>query len=120
MDSVKIFTIVSRHGPYGTDAPRQCFDLAIAAAVFDQRINYLFVGDGVLQLVKDQLPQSGRKNLGAMLGSLEMYGIDSVYVDQSAMERFGLELSDLVIHCQPANADMLTECIQQADMVFNQ
>ena len=50
----KTLTFISRHAPYGNNKAKLVMDAALAAAVFEQQVNFLFMDDGVFQLVQNQ------------------------------------------------------------------
>jgi tRNA 2-thiouridine synthesizing protein C len=116
----KSVTFISRHPPYGRDNAFICLDLVLAYSVFDQKVNYLFTGDGVFQLLKNQQPQSiASKNISASLGALELYGVESVLVEEDALKDRGLALADLAIKAQAINSNQVTELINDSGLVFN-
>jgi tRNA 2-thiouridine synthesizing protein C len=104
----KRILIVLRHSPYGSSLAKAAVDVALAAAAFEQRVDLLFTGDGVLQLMKDQDSRSmGKKNIGQQLASLPLYDIESVYVDAQATIRYNLDIG---------NAPVVTVLLNPAEM----
>src|SRR5262245_44556501 len=90
----KTILIVIRHSPYGSSLAKASLDVALANAAFDQAVDLLFLGDGVLQLLPEQDSRMlGIKNIGRQLASLPMYDINSVYVDAGAVARYNIDLS---------------------------
>ena len=90
----KTLLMVLRHSPYGSSLARASLDVALAAAAFEQAIDLLFLGDGVLQLQPDQDTQRlGIKNVGKQLASLPLYDINCVYVDAEAAARYNMDLT---------------------------
>jgi len=90
----KSVLIVIRHSPYGSSLARASLDTALAAAAFEQPVQLLFMGDGVLQLLANQDSKAiGARNMGSLLSSLPLYDINSVYVDAEAGLRYGVDLS---------------------------
>lgn len=90
----KRILIVLRHSPYGSSLAKAALDALLAMAAFEQRVDVLFAGDGVLQLMRDQDSHSvGRKNIGRMLASLPLYDIERVYVDAEAVARYNLDIA---------------------------
>jgi tRNA 2-thiouridine synthesizing protein C len=88
----KKLLVVIRHTPYGSSLGRASLDVALAMAAFDQAVDVLFMGDGVLQLLAGQDGKAiGVKNIEKLLGSLPLYDIESVYVDAAGAERYGLD-----------------------------
>lgn len=86
--------VVLRRSPYGSSLAKASIDVALAAAAFEQPVDLLFMGDGVLQLIPDQDSCSiGLKNVGRQLAALPLYDINSVYVDSTAVARYQLDLS---------------------------
>jgi tRNA 2-thiouridine synthesizing protein C len=90
----KSVLIVLRHSPYGSSLARASLDVALAGAAFEQPVDLLFLGDGVLQLQNGQNSQSlGIKNRERQLASLPLYDINHVYVDAEASTRYNLDLA---------------------------
>ena len=83
--------VIIRHSPYGSSLGRAALDTALAMAAFEQPVDILFMGDGVAQLLPQQDSSAiGVKNIGKLLGSLPLYGIDFAYAEGSSLQRFGL------------------------------
>lgn len=100
MDKKRIL-IVLRHSPYGSSLAKAAVDVALATAAFEQRVDVLFAGDGVLQLMRDQDSRSmGRKNIGRQLASLPLYDIERVYVDAEAAARYNLDTDNTPFDAQ--------------------
>lgn len=91
-------TVVIRRTPYGSSLARAALDAALASAAFEQPVDLLFIGDGILQLLVEQNSRAiGVKNIGRLLGSAPLYDIEAVYVDAAALARYHLSASDLVL-----------------------
>lgn len=116
----KSLTFISRHPPYGKDNAFACLDLVLASSVFEQNVNYLFMGDGVFQLLKNQQTDGiERKNLAASLGALELYGVDNVFVDALALKERNLCSNDLGIRVKELDDEQVKKLVNDADLVFN-
>lgn len=97
----KRILIVLRHSPYGSSLAKAAVDVVLATAAFEQRVDVLFTGDGVLQLMRDQYSHSlGRKNIGRQLASLPLYDIERVYVDAEAAARYNLDTAGVPVDAQ--------------------
>jgi tRNA 2-thiouridine synthesizing protein C len=95
---------------------RASLDAALALAAFDQQVEVLFLGDGVLQLLPGQESEAvGVKNIGKLLASLPLYEITSVYVDTEAAERYGLDLSLAPLPCEALDANGVRRLMAAAD-----
>ncbi len=119
-DNRKSFTFISRSAPYGSNRPQLCLDAALATAVFEQQVNYLFMGDGVYQLLKDQQADAiHTKTLGNAIETLDLYGIDNVLVDEESMLRRKLNTDDLLLSVKLLGAEDVRALIVQSDYVVN-
>ncbi len=104
--SGKSTLVIVRHSPYGSSLGRTSLDAALALAAFEQPVEVLFMGDGVLQLLPDQDSAAiGVKSIGKLLGSLPLYEIPSVYVDADAAGRYRLDLSLAPLPCEPLDPE---------------
>ena len=75
--------------------------------MFERPLNYIFLGDGVYQLLSKQDPEAiQNKPHGAALETLELYGIDDVYVHRNPLIQRALSEDDL--DCQVTLIDHCT------------
>ena len=119
-DPQTVFTFISRCAPYGSGRPQVCLDAALAAAVFEQEVNYVFMDDGVYQLLAGQNAESiASKTLGSALETLDLYGIDEVLVEQQALQQRGLSAQDLIMPVKVVAADVIADLIARSDLVVN-
>ncbi len=90
--------VILRRGPHGSSQLREGLDTALVAAAFGRTVTLLFMGEGVTALVADQKAGPlGQKGTAATLEMLEMYDIDRLLVEASALEQFGLGEEDLML-----------------------
>ncbi|MBL4821584.1 MAG: sulfurtransferase complex subunit TusC [Gammaproteobacteria bacterium] len=116
----KSLTFISRRPPYGSDNALACLDLVLASAVFEQNVNYLFMGDGVFQLLKSQQSEGiESKNVMSLLLALPIYGVENVFVDDLSLHQRNLSLEDLAIKTTLLNSQQVRQLVLSADVVFN-
>lgn len=85
MNSKRIL-LISSSAPYYSAKAREILDVALAASVFDQDVSILLLGDAVFQLLAtQQADQLQQKSISKTLSMLEIYGIDQLYAQTSAM-----------------------------------
>lgn len=96
MGSRILFTF--RHAPYGTSIARDGLDALLAAAVYDQQIAVIFLGEGVWQLAKDQAVAADLKNHARMLSALPVYGVDKIFVHEPSLHLRGLADRELLLN----------------------
>ncbi|WP_404377788.1 sulfurtransferase complex subunit TusC [Vreelandella aquamarina] len=89
--------VIIRHAPFSNNALREGLDVALVAAAFGQPVSLLFLGQGVLALLKEQAAGApGQKATLPTIDMLEMYDIDQLLVPESALEAFNLDVAQLV------------------------
>lgn len=88
--------VVLRKTPYGSSLSRSALDVALATAAFDQPVNLLFMGAGVLALLPTQNSTCiEKKNVAKILASLPLYDVETLFVDANALTRYHIDASDL-------------------------
>ena len=118
--SSKVFTFISRAAPYGSNRPKMSLDAALATAVFEQEVNYLFMDDGVYQLLANQNGEPIQaKTLGNALQTLELYGIEKIYVDSASLAARKLQPGDLAIDVSVVDAPDMRTLLERSDFVIN-
>ena len=84
----KTLLVVFRRAPYGRGLTRGGYDLALAAAAFEQPVSLLFMDDAVWQLMPGQsTARIDAKSIESTLASLSLYDIDTLYVEADALAR---------------------------------
>ncbi|MBE0484837.1 DsrE family protein [Marinobacter sp.] len=81
--------IVIDQAPYGTWVGREALDMAFSLAAFDQPAALLFIGAGVAWLRRAQNAAGiGQKTLEKNLSAAPLFGIEQLFAEQTACERF--------------------------------
>ncbi|MGL4352664.1 MAG: sulfurtransferase complex subunit TusC [Aeromonas popoffii] len=87
-----------RRGPHGTSAGREGLDALLATSALTESLALFLVGDGVLQLVREQQPQTIlQRHYAPTFKLLELYDIEEVYVCADSLTERGLTVDDLLI-----------------------
>lgn len=117
--SKKAVLVVVRDSPYGSSLSRAALDAALAAAAFEQPVELLFVGDGVLHLLPGQESAAiGLRNAGKLLASLPLYDIEAVYADRVAADRYGIALSAAPVEVRAVDTAGIRALIDASDHVL--
>lgn len=117
---MKSMLVISQHPPLAGLTAREALDMVLAGAAFEIPLAMLFIGDGVFQLQAHQQPKLlGQKDLAANLQALEMFGVETLYVDQQSLSDRGLCLDDLIVSCQLLPSAKLSQTIAQFDQVMS-
>ena len=116
----KHIAIVLSRPPYGEAFSRAGIELALAAAVYDQRISLIFLGDGVWQLLDNQQPEAlAAKHHSKPLNSLALYGIETLLVDQQALSERQITREEMPETAEILDREQIAELIDSADTVLN-
>ncbi|MFL0798465.1 MAG: sulfurtransferase complex subunit TusC [Cellvibrionaceae bacterium] len=117
---MKKLLFVSRQAPYGNSLPREALDAVLAASAYEQDISYLFMNDGVFQLLKQQDPtEIGLKNLSATLQALELYGVDKIFACKESLQQRGLNQADLCMNVQVMERSALQSLLHSQDKILS-
>lgn len=115
----KSILLVNRAGPYADGRAKAALDMALSAAVFEQKVSMLYTGDGVFQLLQNQQADLiHRKSPSAALSALPLYGIEKVYVDQSALLARGLQDQALAVEADMLNSNEMADLLKSADVAI--
>ncbi|MDP4916715.1 MAG: DsrE family protein, partial [Haliea sp.] len=73
----KSVLVVTRHAQPARSLARAALDTALATAAFEQPVNLLFLGAGVLQLIPHQDSSAvGVRNLRKVIDSMPLYDVE--------------------------------------------
>jgi tRNA 2-thiouridine synthesizing protein C len=102
---MKKILIVFRHGPHGSSAGREGLELALAALAFDQPVNALFIGDGVLLLRHGQDTKAAQvKDFAPGFRALLQHGLEKAAVVGEDMAQRGMAPTDLQLAAERIDA----------------
>lgn len=111
--------VILRHGPHGSSWLREGLDAALVAAAFGRSVSLLFMGEGVMALCRDQESGPlGQKGTANTLEMLEMYDIDSLWIEATALQRLGLSTQDLMLPVRPVLPESLATLVAAAPLVL--
>ena len=89
---------ICRRGPHGTAAGREGLDALLATSAMTESLALCLIGDGVLQLLREQQPQAIlQRHYAPTFKLLELYDIEEVYVCTDSLAERGLTVADLLI-----------------------
>lgn len=89
--------VIIRHAPHSSNWLREGLDAALVAAAFGQPVHLLFMGQGIMALLKEQGSGApGQKATLPTIDMLEMYDIDKLWVSEQALQNMHLTIDSLV------------------------
>ncbi|MDJ0879065.1 MAG: sulfurtransferase complex subunit TusC [Halieaceae bacterium] len=117
--SGKSLLLVFRRAPYGRSLSRAGYDLALAAAAFEQPVSLLFMDDGVWQLLPEQhADQINTKSVASTLASLPLYDVENLYVDMQSLDARGLAPVELRKEVVPLDATAVQALMHEHHQVL--
>ena len=119
MPTVSSYLILARSSPYANQQARAALDIAFTAAAFEQEVSFVFMDDGVLQLLDQQDTHSSLvKNIGKMIPALKLYDVKSVYAHEPSLITADLPRTQLSEDVELVDNEELKNLIAQADQVL--
>lgn len=113
---MKKMLIVFRHGPHGSAGGREGLELALAALAFDQSVDALFMGDGVLLLRHGQDTAATRlKDYAPGFRALLQHGLGRAAVVGEDMASRGMVAGDLQLAAERIDAKQAGSWIAEHD-----
>lgn len=110
---------VQSKAPHGSVNAQEGLDAVLMGSAFSD-CTLLFVGAGVLQLLKAQDTETlGTKDFARTFGALRDYGVSRIVADADSLTRYGLEANDLVIAVEPLKSTGIAELLRSHDKVLN-
>ncbi len=111
---IKKIAFICRRGPHGYAAGREGLDALLATSALTESVALFLIGDGVLQLVKEQQPAAIlQRHYAPTFKMLELYDIEEVYVCADSLAERGLTLDDLLIQVESMPREALARCWAQ-------
>lgn len=106
------------HSPYQSQISLEGLDALYAFAAFEQPTKALFIGDGVLQLIKMQNPTHTR-NIEKMLQALALYDIPTPSVCADSLKARGIDTNALAIASELLAPEAINTLMQNAKHCFS-
>ena len=121
MATKKTFLFVLQQAPHGSFLPRDALDVILAYSAFVETASILFLGDGVLQLKTGQNPAAvGYSNFTRSYNAMDLFDIDTLYVEQPALQERQLSRDDLMgEHLTLLSAIEVHSLMAKHDMVLS-
>lgn len=115
----KKILFINRVSPYGTIKAQESLDILLMASTFDQEVSILFLDDGVLQLKKNQQPDTIlQKKFTAAYQALSLYDINNIFVAEQSLQQHNLKTDDLITKVAIINSDQIKNLIAEQDIIL--
>ena len=116
---MKSILFINTHSPHLSINAQEGLDALLMGSAFAQ-CRALFLGDGILQLIKGQNTEFNKqKNFSLSFGALKDYGVEDIYCSESQLHSFGLNLSDLLIEVTALKDSDIASLMADHDVILN-
>lgn len=111
-----IVNLIISQPPFSSIGGKEGVDLALVCAAFEQRVNLIFVDQGVLHLLNQQDTAAiDDKMHDKQLKALDLYDIETLFVDKESLQGLGIERSSLIANSKVIDATEIQKYIQSSD-----
>ncbi|KUJ87365.1 MAG: tRNA 2-thiouridine synthesizing protein C [Halomonas sp. 54_146] len=120
MSASDALLVVIRHAPHSSNVLREGLDAALVAAAFGKPVHLLFMGQGVMALLKEQGSGApGQKATLPTIDMLEMYDIDKLMVPEETLQAMHISPDQLVEGITLVASEDLPSLFQQHAQILN-
>lgn len=120
MASPNALLVIIRHAPHSSNWLREGLDAGLVAAAFGQPVHLLFMGQGIMALLKEQGSGApGQKATLPTIDMLEMYDIDKLWVPEGALHEMHLSTDSLIEGVTLVADQEIPELLQQHVKILN-
>ncbi len=99
---------------------QEMLDIILITAAFDQQVSILLLDDGVFHLKKGQVPETvGVKDISAIFRALEIYEVNTIYIERESLQERGLKPVDLCLPVQEFYRRDIAGLMKSFDVVFS-
>ena len=111
--------IIFNHSPFTNDKGKEGLELALTLATYEQAVALFFTGSAPLQLAQDiNADLIKRKNYSQGFNALELYDIEEVYIDASAMKSLQLNADNLKVEASLLSSDDFIAKLSEFNVVL--
>lgn len=117
--SAPYIVIQSTRAPYSSSAAVDCFEAALAATNIGLQVVFIFVEDGVLQLMQTQ--QNGliqHKSIFKRLSALPLFDIEILYAQASALSTREVTLDQLELNVSAISDAAIYALCEKAQQIL--
>lgn len=115
----KSFLFIFEHAPHASLHAKEGLDFAFSCAAFEQKVDVLFIHDGVYQLLNNQNTKGIElKNHSASIEALNLYGIENCYYQEECAQKRGIEIKDLNPISKALSHQQNAKLLKTYDFIF--
>jgi tRNA 2-thiouridine synthesizing protein C len=117
---MKSYLFVLRSAPHSGCVLQEMLDIVLTTAAFEQPVALLLLDNAVFALKNQQQPEKhGAKDTAAIFKALEIYDVNTIYVEGESLQERGLQQLDLILPVQTVNRSQVAELMKQYQLIFS-
>ena len=117
---MKQYLFVSQCPPHQGLNVSENLDMILTCGAFDQSVALLLLDDAVLQLKQQQQPELARlKDTSAIFQALDLYNINTIYVEIESLQARGLTTADLILDVVCLERAEVANLFQQFSVIIS-
>ncbi|MFD2176968.1 sulfurtransferase complex subunit TusC [Veronia pacifica] len=113
---MKKIGFVFSSAPHGSASGREGLDAVLSTSSYSDTLSLFFVGDGVMQLIKGQSPESVLcRDYISTFKMLSLCDVEEIYVCSLSLEERGLEGTSMIIDADIKTPQEIGELLCHCD-----
>jgi tRNA 2-thiouridine synthesizing protein C len=117
---MKQYLFVSQCPPHQGLNVSENLDMILTCGAFDQSVALLLLDDAVLQLKQQQQSESNHlKDTAAIFQALDLYNINTIYVEMESLQARGLTTADLILDVVCLERAEVANLFQQFSVIIS-
>ncbi len=116
---MKKVAFIFHTAPHATSSGREGLDALLAASAYSEELAVFFIGEGVLQLLKEQDPaQVLSRDYISAFKLLDLYDIEQRYICEQSLQEWGVVENDLIVDGQLLSVQEIAEQWEAFDQLL--
>jgi sulfur relay protein TusC/DsrF len=109
---------IVRTAPYLNATTDEAHDFIMASTAYGHSAEVLFEGDGIYQLMKQQLPKNDQKNTAKRIAGFEFFDVEPVWACASTIENKNINREELIDSVSLIEKDKKEALVNAADFTI--
>lgn len=116
---MKSLLFIHTSSPHSGIRAQEGLDALLMGSAFAD-CSALFVGEGILQLLKNQdTGHLGQKNFSYTFGALLDYGVEKIFCSRTQLQHYGIDNSDLMLDVIALADEEISALFSSNDVILN-
>ncbi len=119
MNNTPYIVIQTTHAPYSTSYAVDALEAAMAATNVGLKVVFIFMHEGVFQLLSSQQPALiSHKNIAKRILALPLFDVEDIFVQRSALMQFDIDMNNIKLDIELIDNHRISDLCKQAEHVL--